>query len=85
MSTVKRNKLIESLDDLMRLANDIRIALNFKDKLEESNGVADLLRFGSGESIFTKLSTNDLMAIDVKIAKFVNEFKARASELKYEP
>jgi len=81
----ERANLVKALDDVMQLAGDIRMALNLRSTLEESGGVTDLAVFASGESITAKLSADDLAAIDARIAKFVDEFKAMVKKLKYEP
>ena len=78
----ERAKLIEKLDSLMRLARDIRIALDFRSRLDETDGVVDLLVFGDGQSVFTRLSTADLAAVDARVSKMVGDLVAKADQLK---
>ena len=78
----ERAKLIEKLDSLMRLARDIRIALDFRSRLDETDGVVDLLVFGDGQSVFTRLSTADLAAVDARVSKMVGDLVAKANQLK---
>ncbi len=81
----ERDTLTKTLDGLMQSIGDIRIALSLRIALDESGGVTELAIFTNGGNITTTLSADDLKAIDDKIAQFVDEFKARAKELKYKP
>ena len=78
----ERRKLIEDLEDLMRLSRDVRMALDFRNRLDETGGVVDLVTFGTGESVFTTLSATDLAQVDSKIGKMIGALKAKAAELK---
>jgi len=66
-------KLVEDLDDLVRLASDIKLSLGFRDRLEATNGFVDLIVFGNGESVFTKLSDIDIKMLEEKISKLSKE------------
>jgi len=73
---------IEKLEDLLRLARDVRMALDFRYRLEETGGVVDLVVFATGERVFTKLSPEDLEAIDTRIIKMIDDLIAKAGTLK---
>jgi len=72
---------IEMINDLLRLASDIRMALDFRYRLEETEGVVDLVVFATGERVFTKLSEADLQAIDKMISKMISNLVAKATTL----
>lgn len=78
----ERRELVERLEDLMRLATDIRMALDFMDRLDETGGVVDLVAFGDGESVFTTLSQADLAQIDTRISRMLGELVAKANRLR---
>jgi len=73
---------IRNLDDLLRLASDVRMALDFRDRLEETGGVVDLVVFATGERVFTKLSPEDLKAIDARITAMIDDLVVKAGKLK---
>jgi len=72
---------IEMINDLLRLASDIRMALDFRYRLEETEGVVDLVVFATGERVFTKLSEADLQAIDKMISEMISNLVAKATTL----
>ena len=74
----------EDLDNIMRLLRDIRMAVDFRERLKMTGGVADLVVFGTGERIFTRLSPDDIAAIDNKINQMINELVNRVNKLKSE-
>ncbi len=78
----ERRELIERLEDLMRLARDISMILGFRNRLDETGGVVDLVAFGDGESVFTTLSPPDLAQIDTKVSKMIDDLVAKANKLK---
>jgi len=73
---------VEKLEDLLRLARDINAILRFRLYLEETGGVVDLIVFATGERIFTKLSPEEIDAIDKRIAEMIEGLIAKALKLK---
>jgi len=73
---------IENLNDLLRLARDIRIALDFKLRVLEAEGIVDLIIFSTEERIFTKLTAEDIDVIDERIAEMIENLIGKAVKLK---
>jgi len=72
---------IDKLDDLLRLASDLRRVLDFRNRVEETGGVVDLVVFATGERVFTRLSSEDLATIDTRIAKMIDDLITKANKL----
>ncbi|RLC69723.1 MAG: hypothetical protein DRI26_08550 [Chloroflexi bacterium] len=56
--------------------------MDFRLRLEETGGIADLLTFANGESVFTKLSPKDLVAIDARVEALITELSLKVEKLK---
>jgi len=72
---------IKKLDDLIRLAGDTHLALALRERLEETEGVVDLIVFTTHQRISTKLTQAELKAIDDKISELIADLIAKANAL----
>jgi len=75
---------IEELDSLLRVARDLRMTLDLRQRLEEVGGVVDLAVLETEERISTKLSEADMEAIDRRIEAMINNLVTKAIRLKGE-
>jgi len=74
--------ILEKLEDLLRLGRDLHLVLSFRLRLEETEGIADLIILSTDERIFTKLTAEDINAIDAKITEMIEALKEKALKLK---
>ncbi len=73
--------LREELDDIERLIRDVRIALDFRETLDADNGRIDLVRWGSGKSVFVTMSPEDIAAVDSEIEDMSARLKSKVAGL----
>ena len=74
--------LKEQLDEITRIIQDIRMAQDFKEALENNDNKISMVNFGNGESIFTTLEANVKDQIDDKIAALTEQLKEKVAAIK---
>lgn len=74
-------KITEKLDNISRIIMDIRMASDFLEMVTQEKGVVNLVMFGTGEAIFTKITDAEKTQINTKITALIEELKTKVLDI----